>query len=352
MSSVAALKPEFEMEAAEAFSETVGNILNSGAVSVMLSIGHRTGLLDTMAGLAPSTSSQIANVAELAERYVREWLAVMVTGGIVTFDPVQRTYHLPAEHAACLTRSAELGNMAVYAQFIPMTGSVQERILKCFETGEGVDYGDYPCFHSIMAEDSAQSVVSQLFDTILPLADGLQERLEAGIDVMDAGCGSGQALIAMARRYPNSRFTGYDLSKDAIAVASKSAAAHGLDNIRFIVRDLTDYSEPASYDFITSFDAVHDQKDPQGLVCGIRGALRDGGVYLMQDIGGSAQLENNLDFPLPLFSTLRPACIARRSRWPRAAKGSARCGAGKRRRKCSRRRALRHRSATSCRTIR
>jgi SAM-dependent methyltransferase len=191
--------------------------------------------------------------------------------------------------------------MAVYAQFIPMTGSVQERILKCFETGEGVDYGDYPCFHSIMAEDSAQSVVSQLFDTILPLADGLQERLEAGIDVMDAGCGSGQALIAMARRYPNSRFTGYDLSKDAIAVAGKSAAAHGLDNIRFIVRDLTDYSEPASYDFITSFDAVHDQKDPQGLVCGIRGALRDGGVYLMQDIGGSAQLENNLDFPFAAF---------------------------------------------------
>jgi hypothetical protein len=66
MSSVAALKPELDMKAAEAFSETVGNILNSGAVSVMLSIGHRTGLLDTMAGLAPSTSSQIANAAEPA----------------------------------------------------------------------------------------------------------------------------------------------------------------------------------------------------------------------------------------------------------------------------------------------
>ena len=301
MSSLPAANEDLDLKAAEAFTETVGNIINSGAIAVMLSIGHRTGLLDTMASMPPATSQQIADAAELAERYVREWLAVMVTGGIVTYDSAGKTYFLPPEHAACLTRSAALGNMAVYAQFIPMTGAVQERILTCFETGEGVGYGDYPCFHSIMAEDSAQSVVSQLFDTILPLADGLQERLAAGIDVMDAGCGSGHALIAMARQFPNSRFTGYDFSGDAIAVATKTAAAQGLDNIRFTVRDLTGFSEPESYDFITSFDAVHDQKDPQGLICGIHGALREGGMYLMQDIGGSAQLENNLDFPFAAF---------------------------------------------------
>ncbi|HSM42351.1 MAG TPA: class I SAM-dependent methyltransferase [Afifellaceae bacterium] len=301
MSSLAVANDEFDMTAAEAFTETVGNIINSGAVAVMLSIGHRTGLFDTMAALPPSTSEHIAKAADLSERYVREWLAVMVTGGIVTYDPTHRTYALPAEHAACLTRNAPLGNMAVYAQFVPMAGSVQEKILHCFETGDGVSYGDYPCFHAIMAEDSEQTVVAQLFDTILPLAPGLQTRLAAGIDVLDAGCGSGKALIAMAKRYPASRFTGYDLSGEAIASASKSAEAQGLTNVTFTVRDLTGFSEPESYDFITSFDAIHDQKDPQGLVSGIYRSLRPGGVYLVQDIGGSAKLENNLDFPFAAF---------------------------------------------------
>lgn len=301
MSSLAAVNDEIDMNAAEAFTETVGNIINSGAIAVMLSIGHRTGLFDALAALPPSTSEHIAKASGLSERYVREWLAVMVTGGIVTYDPTRRAYTLPPEHAACLTRDAPLGNMAVYAQFVPMAGSVQEKILDCFETGDGVSYGDYPCFHAIMAEDSEQTVVSQLFDTILPLAPGLPDRLEAGIDVLDAGCGSGKALIAMAKRYPKSRFTGYDLSGEAIASARKSADAQGLNNVTFTVCDLTGFSEPQSYDFITSFDAIHDQKDPQGLVSGIYRSLRDDGIYLVQDIGGSAKLENNLDFPFAAF---------------------------------------------------
>jgi SAM-dependent methyltransferase len=301
MNMIQSPAPTFDQDAAEAFADRIGETINAGSVSVMISIGHRTGLFDTMAALPPSTSTAIAEAAELAERYVREWLAVMVTGGIVDYAPKARTYYLPAERAACLTRNAPLGNLAVYAQFVPMTGAVQDRILDCFETGEGTRYDDYPCFHTIMAEDSAQSVVASLFDTVLPLVDGLEARLEAGIDVLDAGCGAGRALLALAERYPNSRFTGYDLCGDAIATACRLAETAGLSNLTYEVRDLTGFSEPASYDFVTSFDAVHDQKDPEGLLKGIHETLRPGGVYLMQDIGGSAALENNLDFPFAAF---------------------------------------------------
>ncbi len=66
----------------------------------------------------------------------------------------------------------------------------------------------------------------------------------------------------------------------------------------FEARDLTGYREPGRFDLITSFDAVHDQKDPAALVRGLKGSLKHGGAYLMQDIGGSARLENNLDFPM------------------------------------------------------
>ncbi len=298
MNLTAPVVPAFDEEKAEAFAERLGDILNSGAVAAMMSVGHRLHLFDTLASLPPSTSVEIAAEADLAERYVREWLAVMVTGGLVEYEPASRTYRLPAEHAASLTRTGSLGNFAVFGQHVAMMGLMQDRILEVFRTGRGMEYGDYPCFHEIMAEDSGQTVTAQLFDVILPLAKGLTERLETGIDVLDAGCARGSALIEMAKRFPQSRFTGYDLCEDAVAYASKAAREAGLNNIRFETRDLTGYDEKATFDFIASFDAVHDQKDPQGLLRGLRGALKPGGVYLMQDIGGSAKLENNLNFPM------------------------------------------------------
>jgi SAM-dependent methyltransferase len=222
----------------------------------------------------------------------------MVTGGLVEYRPETKTYRLPAEHAASLTRTGALGNFAVFGQHVAMMGLMQDQVVELFRTGKGMEYGDYPCFHEIMAEDSGQTVTAQIFDVILPLAEGLTERLETGIDVLDAGCARGSALIEMAKRFPQSRFTGYDLCADAIEFANDTAHEAGLTNIRFETRDLTGYDEKAKFDFIASFDAVHDQKDPQGLLRGLRGALKPGGVYLMQDIGGSARLENNLDFPM------------------------------------------------------
>lgn len=288
---------EFDAASAEAFASKISAMLDGGAVAVMLSIGHRTGLLDTLTTLPPSTSAQIADAANLSERYVREWLAVMVTGGVVVYDPKHRTYTLPADHAACLTRGGQLGNQAVYAQHIALLGAVQDRIVDCFKSGSGTIYEDYPNFHRIMAEDSGQTVTAGLFEAILPLIEGIDQRLEQGIDVLDAGCGAGSALIALAQRYPDSRFVGYDLDADAIQMGADTVRRMKLKNIVLEQRDLTDFDERARFDFVTTFDAVHDQKDPQGLIVRLFGALRHGGVYLMQDIGGSAKLENNLDFP-------------------------------------------------------
>ena len=181
----------FDQGRAEAFAERMVDVLNSGAIALMTSIGHRTGLFDAMAGLPPSTSEQIASAASLNERYVREWLGAMVVGRIVEHDPQDGTYRLPPEHAAFLTRAATPDNIAVTAQFIPLMGSVEDRIVERFREGGGVPYSAFPRFHEVMAEDSGQTVVSALFDSILPLVPGLTERLEAGIEVLDVGCGSG-----------------------------------------------------------------------------------------------------------------------------------------------------------------
>src|ERR687893_140863 len=282
---------------AEQFAERMVGVLNEGSLALMTSIGHRTGLFDVMAGLPPSTSEQIALTADLNERYVREWLAAMVVGRIVEHNPEEGTYYLPQEHAAFLTRAASPDNIAVTAQFIPLLGSVEDGIVKSFEHGGGVPYSAFPRFHEVMAEDSGQTVLPALTDHILPLVPGLTERLEAGIDVLDVGCGSGRALNLMARTFPNSRFLGYDFSEEAIARARAEAQEHGTTNVRFEVKDAAALDEESSYDLITTFDAVHDQAKPAAVLRGIAGALKDDGVYLMQDIAGSSHVHNNMDHP-------------------------------------------------------
>ena len=76
-----------------------GSVINSGMLSLKLSVGQRTRLFDVMASLPPSTSSEIAMAAGLEERYVREWLGAMTIGRVVEHDPVAMTFTLPAEHA-------------------------------------------------------------------------------------------------------------------------------------------------------------------------------------------------------------------------------------------------------------
>lgn len=300
--------PPAPQAATDAFAERMVDILNSAALALMTSLGHRTGLFDTMAVLPPATAERIAQAAGLQPRYVTEWLGAMVAGGIVEHEPDAGTYALPAAHAASLSTRVEGDTLAVYAQYIPLLGMVEEDILHCFRHGGGVPYDRYHRFHEVMAEDSGQTVVAALEDHILPLVPGLVDRLRAGIRVLDVGCGRGRALNTLAALFPASRFVGYDLSQEAIAHATDEAHRQGLANVTFEVRDVSDFDRtatPGAFDLVTTFDAVHDQKDPLAVLRGIRRSLSDDGVYLAQDIKGSSHHHGDRDHPLgPLLYTV------------------------------------------------
>ncbi|ESA37952.1 transcriptional regulator [Leptolyngbya sp. Heron Island J] len=283
---------------AEAFGDRLLGMLNSGALASMLSIGHRTGLLDTMATLSASTSLQIAEAAGLNERYVREWLAALVTGRIVDYDSASRSYSLPAEHAVFLTREASPNNLAATMQFVPLMGAVEDAIIDCFYHGGGVPYSAYTRFHEVMAEDSAQTVIAGLDTHILPMVPGLIEALASGIEVADIGCGQGRAIQKLAGMFPSSRFVGYDFSPEAIAWAKAESQRLTLENITFQIQDAAQITEDSQYDLIFAFDAIHDQAQPETVLQNIHRALRPGGLYLMQDIRASSHLENNLDHPV------------------------------------------------------
>ena len=295
----------FDEAKSEAFADRLVGALGEAALMLMTSIGHRTGLFDTLATMPDTLSADLAKRAGLAERYVREWLGVMVTSRVVTYDPQSQRYTLPAEHAALLTRAASPNNIAVTSQFIGVAASVEEEMLARFRDGAGTHYHTYGRFHEVMAEDSGQTVVAALQDHILPLVPGLTAKLEHGIDVLDVGCGAGRAMLRLSAAFPASRFTGIDLCPDAFAETQIEAAKRDLRNLSFRAQDLSEVSSLGRFDLVTAFDAVHDQKDPQGLLDLVFASLGEDGVFLMQDIGGSRDLAANIENPFaPLLFTI------------------------------------------------
>jgi 2-polyprenyl-3-methyl-5-hydroxy-6-metoxy-1,4-benzoquinol methylase len=294
------IRETFDVAAAEAFTARLVGALNDGALMLMVSVGHRTRLFDALAAAGEVTSPALAQRAGLDERYVREWLGAMTAGRIVRLDPETGRYTLPAEHASVLTRGVA-ANLAASAQFLPVLASVEDGIVECFQRGGGVPYSAYPRFHEVMAEESDQTVVAALQAHILPLVPGLAESLASGIEVLDVGCGRGRALAHLASAFPRSRFTGYDLSEEAVTEGNAQAAAAGLSNVWLEVRDVAALPASGRFDLVTAFDAIHDQADPAAVLAGVRGALKPGGVFLMQDIGASRDPVKNVQHPLGAY---------------------------------------------------
>ena len=294
-------QPELNQAKMQEFGGRALDILNKASVAVMMSVGHRTGLLETMAGLPPSTARQIADSAGLQERYVREWLGAMVTGNVVEHDPENGRYYLPPEHSAFLTKAAQTNNIASFAQLIPLISNVEDEVVACFQQGGGVPYSSFRRFPEVMRELSAPTFDTLLVDKILPLVPGLVESLRQGIEVLEVGCGSGRAINVMAKAFPSSRFVGYDLIREQINAANAEAADWGLSNARFDLRDVSTLEQKEHYDLVTAFDTVHDQARPAAMLDHVAAALKKGGIFLMWDVAASSDLHNNRDHLLGPF---------------------------------------------------
>ncbi len=294
-----------DREKSATFLKNLTGIMNGGALSLMCSIGHKTGLFDTMAGMEPATSQAIADAAGLQERYVREWLSAMTAGGVVEHDVDAGTFVLPPEHSGLLTRAAGALNLTTYCQYVSLLGQVEDEVVTAFREGGGVPYDRYPQFQTIMAESSFQRLSKSLLSQVIPLLGDAHERMTEGIDVADVGCGSGRALVLLAEAYPKSRFVGFDIAEAALERGRAEAQALGLTNISFEVRDAAALDELDRFDLVFTFDAVHDQAHPDRMLAGIHQAMRPGAQYLCVEPKASSHLHENLDMAMaPMVYTI------------------------------------------------
>jgi winged helix-turn-helix protein len=143
------------------------SILGGSLLSSMVDIGHRTSLF-AAAAEGWATSEQLAARAGLCERYVREWLGVVTTGGIMEYDEANETFFLPPEHAALLTTPTGMGPLAVantvFAKHV-------HQIARAFQEGGGVPYTAFtPEFTDAMDAMGRGVFDTMLLDSYLPLA--------------------------------------------------------------------------------------------------------------------------------------------------------------------------------------
>jgi SAM-dependent methyltransferase len=285
----------FDPAKAEAFAGRLMPLLAGGIQSQLIDLGDRTGLF-AAAAEGPATSDELADRADLVERYVREWLGAMVTAGIMHYNPANATYLLPPEHAALLVGPASMTPMArantVLSRHVP-------ELARVFREGGGIPYAEYtPDFSDAMDGMSRGGYDQFLLSQYLPMAPGLADRLTAGARAADVACGSGHALVVLARAFPQSVFTGYDTDEHALGRARKEAADEGLTNLTFELTDIRHLDGSQRFDAIFMFDALHDQVDPAGVLQRVSACLAPGGVFLLREPHAADRLEDNVGNPM------------------------------------------------------
>jgi SAM-dependent methyltransferase len=129
--------------------------------------------------------------------------------------------------------------------------------------------------------------------------------------VADVACGTGHALVLLARAFPASTFVGYDLDEGAIARARAEAGGAGLGNVQYVVCDAARLDVDEPFDAVFVFDALHDQVDPDGVLAQIHGALAPGGWLVMKEPHAADALEDNLANPMAplLYSVSTLHCM-------------------------------------------
>ena len=230
----------------------------------------------------------------------------MVTAGVVEVDPATRTSSLPAEHAAFLTRAAAADNIAVFAQYIAVLGGVEDDIVECFKQGGGVPYAQVSALPR--GDGRGQRPVGAVVARVAhPAAGaGLAERLDAGIRVLDVGCGRGRIAARGSRSsIRTADSSGMDLSAEAIALRASRRRREGPAQRRVRRRR----SERLRRDGrAEALRLRHDlRRRARSGAAAQRAArasiatLKPDGVYLMQDIKGSSHVHKNIEHPIGTF---------------------------------------------------
>jgi len=285
-------------EVLKRYSFSVWSYKQGEMVSLMIHIGDRLGLYQAMNGAGPLTAAELASRTDLQERWLLEWLRGQAAARLLNYHDKDR-FELSAEGAEVLaneTGSLSFAAGAFSGQTPPET---VDKLINAFKTGIGLSYDELGPNAAHRTERMLGPWTRQEFvPTILPALEGVVDKLERGAVAADVGCGGGLALVAMAQAFPNSTFHGYDPSTHAIDRARQKVAELGLENVILHVAGGESLPTQATFDFVITFDCIHDMTQPGDVIGAIRRSMTDDGTWLIKDIRSAADFKENMRNPL------------------------------------------------------
>jgi SAM-dependent methyltransferase len=290
---------ELDMGLVQGFAAKVLGDLTAEQMGPLSAVADRLGLFQSLRTVGPVTAAEFSAHAGLHERYAHEWLCAMACHGYVEYDRVGGTFRLSAEHAFVL---ADPDSPFYLGSLFSMAESFWrhvDQLAEAFQHGGGIPqaaYGDrFWCGFERFTAPGFRNFLCQEWIQALPSVDAA---LRAGGSAADVGCGSGQALLALARGYPHARLVGYDNYAPSISAATSNARAAGLeDRVRFEQCDVVQ-GLPDVYELITLFDVLHDMPHPRPALAAIARALAPGGTCFVLELNVFGDLSANMQHPL------------------------------------------------------
>ncbi|QGG93772.1 class I SAM-dependent methyltransferase [Actinomarinicola tropica] len=274
-------------DAVALFSFRVWSYKQGELVSLLVHLGDRLGLYRTLRDAGPVTAAELAATTGYDERWVLEWLRGNAAAELLD-SADGTTFALSPEGAAVLADEHDSLAFAAGAFGAPMEPAVVDDLADAFRTGQGLPYDRLGPSGAHRTERMLGPWARlALVPKILPALDGVVDKLEAGAQVADVGCGAGVALTAIAESYPRSRVHGFELSRHALDRAEARVEALALDNVTLHHQRAEDLPTDGRFDLILTFDCLHDMTHPEQAIAAIRRALAPDGTWLVKEIRAS-----------------------------------------------------------------
>jgi len=290
-----ASRSDLDLEKTKQVAQTVIGDVATTVHGALCYIGDRMGLFKAMMNAGPLTVDALAAKAGLNARYVKEWLGAMAAAHYVEYDAASDTYLFTPEYAAALADEDSPFFIGSYFQMAQAAVTIAPKVADAFKTGKGVTQAEYPPgFFESAERNSRTRYLHKLLRKWIPAMPQVVDHFQAGGLGADVGCGGGRAAIMIAQAFPKVQFVGYDIHAESIERARRNAQDAGLgDRVSFEVADGSRLPE-RKFDFISTFDVVHDAVDPAGLMTAIRRALKEDGTYLVQEVNVSNEVKDNI----------------------------------------------------------
>lgn len=289
--------PELDPDKLKRFSFSVWNYKQGEMVSLMIHLGDRLGLYRAMDGAGPLTAEDLAERTGLKERWLREWLFGQAAAGLVDYGEGDR-FELSAEGSVVLADEQNI-LFAAGAFSTPTPPEIVDKLAKAFQTGIGLSYQELGPNAAHRTERMLGPWTrNALVPELIPRLEGVQEKLDRGALVADVGCGGGIAIATLAASFPNSNFHGYDPSSHAIDRCKDKIRSEKLENLETFVAGGESLPDEQVYDFIITFDCIHDMAHPAEVISAIHRSLKPDGTWLIKDIRSYGNFETNRKNPM------------------------------------------------------